>query len=275
MENSGVSKPKNSWWVRLKYGRTLSQALFLALTIWVGYRMIAGVKGATIERYCPFGGIETLIPWINKTGTLCSLSTVNLSVLFGLLLVTVLFKRAFCSHICPLGTVLELAGIFGRKTVMGSKRIPEKVDRVLKWVKYPLMILIVVLTVKAGDLVFRDFDPYYVLFTAGQGHGIGTFGMWVTLAVVALGVVLPLFFCKFLCPMGACLAPFGRFGLVKIFRNKEKCTGCGSCDKACEWGVKVSTASVISSAECTNCLECMRKCPVPESLELRIGRVQS
>jgi polyferredoxin len=237
-------------------------------------RMLSGVRGATIERYCPFGGVETLIPWINKTGTICSLSTMNISILAGVLVITVLFKRVFCSHICPMGALLEWIGLAGRKFAIGQRRIPKRLDWMLKWLKYPLLILIIFFTVKVGELIFRDFDPYYVLFTGTKGHGILTFGIWVTLGIIVFGAFIPLSFCKYLCPMAACLAPFGRLGFVRISRNAEKCTACGSCDAACEWGIKVSESKSVAGAECSNCQDCIRKCPEPGTLTLNLWRAK-
>lgn len=255
-----------------KEGRLLSQLLFLGLTVWVSIRFLRGVRGATVEKYCPFGGVETLVPWLNKEGTICSLSTTNITILIGLLVLTLLFKRVFCSHVCPLGTLLEWAGLIGRRFLVRKRPLPRRADKALKWLKYPLLLLIIVLTVKAGELVFRDFDPYYVLFTAGKGHGIGTYGVWITAAVFALGLILPLSFCKFLCPLAACLAPFGRVGLARVYRDEKRCTGCNKCDEACAWDIEVSKESVVSSAECSNCQDCVRACPEPGTLALRIGR---
>lgn len=261
-----------AFWIWTKHLRLLSQIVFLLLTVWVMVRMLQGVRGATVEKYCPFGGVETLIPWLGKTGTLCSLSTMNLSILGGVLVMTLLFKRVFCSHVCPMGTVLEWAGRLGRRFVVRSMRVPAGLDSILKWLKYPLLVVILFFTVKVGDLVFRDFDPYYVLFTAAKGHGIGTFGFWVTAAILVAGVLVPLSFCKYLCPLAASLAPFGRLGLVKINRDAGKCTACGACDRACEWGIRVSrTTTAVSSAECSNCQDCVRACPEPDVLTLRLG----
>ncbi len=265
----------SKFWKRIGYGRILTQITFLALTLWIAIQMLRGVRGATIEKYCPFGGAETLIPWINKTGTLCSLSTINISILVGVVLITLLFKRVFCSHICPMGTVLEWIGNFGRKFVIGSRRIPPKADKALKWLKYPLLILIIALTVKFGELIFRNFDPYYVLFTAGKGHEITAIGIWVTLGILVAGALIPLSFCKYLCPMAACLAPFGRLGLVRVSRDEDKCTQCGACDKACEWGIPVSQVKAVVSAECSNCQECIRKCPVENTLSLGVGKAKT
>ncbi len=260
---------------RLRYGRTVVQLIFLALTLWIAIRMLLGVRGATIEKYCPFGGVETLIPWLGKTGTLCSLSTTNISVLVGVLLITLLFKRVFCSHICPLGTVMEWAGIAGRKYIIGSRRIPVKLDQALTWLKYPILVVIIIATIRTEELVFRNFDPYYVLFSAGQGHAITAVGVVLTLGILVVGFLIPLFFCKYLCPMGACLAPFGKAGLVRVTRDEQKCTNCGFCDSACEWGIKVSEAKTVNGAECGNCQECIRKCPVKGALFLSVGKAKS
>lgn len=275
MNRKNSSTLINRLWIRTKEGRILSQLVILALTVWIAIQMISGVRGATVERYCPFGGIETLIPWLNKTGTLCSLSTLNIAMFAGVVVLTVLFKRAFCSHICPMGAILEWTGLLGRKFVIKERRIPRRLDRALTWLKYPLLLLILVLTVKVGELVFRDYDPYYILFTAGRGHGVGIVGIGVTAAIIGAGLFIPLSFCRYLCPMGACLAPVGRFGLLRVSRCEEECTSCGLCDEACEWGITVSESKTVVSEECSNCLDCMRACPVDDALTLNVGRAQS
>jgi polyferredoxin len=273
--NDNAKQFAGRFWRATKHLRILSQALFVGLTVWIMVQMLGGVRGATVEKYCPFGGVETLIPWVNKTGTLCSLSTMNLSILGGVLLMTLFFKRVFCSHVCPMGTILEWIGMLSRKFAVRSWRIPAGTDRVLKWLKYPILAVILYFTVKVGELVFRDFDPYYVIFTAGTGHGIAMFGLWVTLFIVVAGIVVPLSFCKYLCPLAASLAPFGRLGLVKISRDADGCTECRACDQACEWGIEVSRMESVTSAECSNCQDCVRACPHRNVLELRIGRARA
>ena len=268
--------------IGIKHGRIVSQFLFLGLTAWVAYQMLHGVRGATIEKYCPFGGVETLIPWINKTGTLCSLSTINISVLAGVLIITFLYKRVFCSHICPVGALSEWIAAFGRRYIIKSWRLPLKVDHTLMWLKYLVLVFIIWGTVRVGELIFREIDPYYVLFTLGRGHGIaegvigiGEFSLVIILVLFSLNIVVPLAFCKYLCPLGACLNPLSRIGLIRIHRNPETCIDCKCCDAACKWGIKVSHVSSVRSAECCNCQDCVRSCPVSDTLALRIGRNRS
>ena len=263
---------------KLKHGRTLTQLLFLAVTLWVAYQMLSGVRGATIEKYCPFGGVETLFPWLNKTGTLCSLSTMNISVLAGVLIITLLYKRVFCSHICPVGALSEWIGGLGRRFVIKSRRIPTSVDRKLMWLKYVALGLIIWGTIVYSELIFREVCPYYVLFTLGSGHGIsdgvigiGHYSLAFIIGLFGLSAVAPLAFCRYLCPFAACLNPLSRVGLIRVHRDQETCIDCKQCDAACEWGVNVSDTTRVSSAECTNCQDCVRGCPVPGTLALRIG----
>ena len=262
--------------------RAISQLLFLGIIIWVAQQMLAGVRGATIEKYCPFGGIETLIPWINKTGTLCSLSTMNISIMAGVLIITLLFKRVFCSHICPVGAISEWIAMLGRRVPFGHRVVARRVDRPLKWLKYPLLGVLLYFTVRVGELVFREVDPYYVLFSLGKAHGIadgpigvGAISLWITIGLLLIGLIIPLLFCRYLCPLAACLTPFSRLGFVRIHRDEGQCTKCGECDKACDWGVSVSDVGVVSDGECSNCQECIRACPVAGVLTLRVrGRVR-
>jgi polyferredoxin len=276
MEMRYVSRGQDSRWVWI--GRSATQLLFLGLTAWTAYQMMTGVRGATIERYCPFGGIETLLPWIKGTGTLCSLSTLNISMMGGVLIVTLLLKRVFCSHICPVGTILEWMARLGRLLRLEMRPIAYRWDRVLKWLKYPLLIGILYLTIRAQELAFREVDPFYVLFTLGRGHGIadgvlglGMIGVGIVAALFAVGLIVPLLFCRYLCPLAACLTPFSRIGLLRIHRDDQECTSCGLCDKACDWRVKVADVRTVTSGECSNCQECIRSCPVPGALALRIG----
>ena len=273
---------KRNIFVVFKHGRTLSQLLFLGLTVGLAYQMLSAVRGATIEKYCPFGGVETLIPWLNKTGTLCSLSTMNISVLAGVLLMTFLYKRVFCSHICPVGALSEWIVTLGRRHVIKTWRVPLKFSRPLKWLKFLVLVLIIWGTVQVGELIFREIDPYYVFFTVGRGHGIaegaigiGGYSLVIILVLFGLNIVVPLAFCKYLCPFAACLNPLSKMGLIRIHRNSDKCIGCKRCDEACEWDVKVSEVVRVSSAECSNCQDCVRSCPVPGTLALCLGRNRS
>ncbi len=264
--------PLSKLWSCLCHGRTLSQLLFTGLLVWIGIQMVSHpTSSANIERYCPFGGMETLLPWLKGKGTWCSLSTINIAMLLGVLLITLVFKRAFCSHICPVGTIAEWTAKLGRFVPFLPLRVPKRVDRALKWLKYPVLVLILYLTYVAQDLIFRQVDPFYVLFTFGKGHEVAGFSMPLILGIIAIGVAIPMVFCRYLCPFAACLTPFARISPVQVHRDKSKCIDCGACDKACDWAIDVSSVAKVTTGECSLCQDCIRKCPVPGTLYLGVG----
>jgi polyferredoxin len=122
-------------------------------------------------------------------------------------------------------------------------------------------------TVWRGDLGFRAYDPFYILFSWG-GHGTLGFSFMILAAVLVICFVLPFFWCRYLCPLGAVMDPLSRFGALRMRRNAGVCTECGDCDPVCPHGIPVSTTDEVTARNCTNCLECAAACPEKGALEL-------
>ena len=72
-------------------------------------------------------------------------------------------------------------------------------------------------------------------------------------------------FCKYLCPITAIIKITSRFALLKIEGDKEKCTHCGLCNKACPMDINimeyVKNGERVLSTECIFCLTCTTVCP--------------
>ena len=72
-------------------------------------------------------------------------------------------------------------------------------------------------------------------------------------------------FCKYLCPITAILKVTSRFALLKIEGDREKCTQCGACSKACPMDIDimayVNNGQRVLSTECIFCLTCTTVCP--------------
>jgi polyferredoxin len=72
-------------------------------------------------------------------------------------------------------------------------------------------------------------------------------------------------FCKYLCPITAILKTTSRFALVKIEGDREKCTQCGACVKACPMNINIMEYIIngqrVLSTECIYCLTCTTVCP--------------
>jgi len=77
-------------------------------------------------------------------------------------------------------------------------------------------------------------------------------------AAVFLNLVIPRFYCRFICPLGALFGVIGMNALYRVGRKAEGCTACGSCDRYCEGGCAPS--GTIRTAECTLCMNCLASC---------------
>jgi len=87
-------------------------------------------------------------------------------------------------------------------------------------------------------------------------------GFWVTfifLAVLALNRVLPRFWCRALCPLGALLGLIAKFSLWRIHRDPGKCKECGLCAVDCQGACEPGGA--FRQSECFVCLNCRDTCP--------------
>ncbi len=239
----------------MKTTRRAVQFGFLAL-------VLAGVfvVGGNCERWCPFGGVEAVYTYAAEGDMLCSLGTSNFFILGGVLLMTLLLRRAFCAYMCPVGTISEWLHGAGRRLGMPTIRVPHRLDSVLRLLKYVLLAVILWLTWKAGELIFRGFDPCYALVSR---HGTDvTFWAYVvagTIAAASLLMVVP--FCRWLCPLAAVLNPVSRFGLSRVTRDGRRCRDCGLCSKSCPAAIPVDQLEQVTTARCTSCMNCVDACP--------------
>jgi formate hydrogenlyase subunit 6/NADH:ubiquinone oxidoreductase subunit I len=79
------------------------------------------------------------------------------------------------------------------------------------------------------------------------------------IGLVGANLVIPRFFCRVLCPLGAFLGWFSRFALFRIDRDVTKCTDCDLCLKGCEGAADPQAA--LRKSECFVCFNCIDDCP--------------
>jgi polyferredoxin len=222
------------------------------------------------EAFCPFGGVEALYGLFTTRNFTCALAPLNLSIFLAVVVLTIITKRTFCGWVCPLGSIAEWIARLADKIWKKRPQIPKAADSYLRFLRYPVLAIVLYYTYMIGDLVFRGYDPFYIIFS-GMGHG--TLG-WISIGTIAIFVVgsffQQMFFCRYLCPLAAVLDPFSKIGLIRIRRNIETCTDCTLCNKRCHFGLEPMAMHKVSHRDCVNCLECVEACPVEDCLEVRV-----
>ncbi len=87
--------------------------------------------------------------------------------------------------------------------------------------------------------------------------GAGLLGAVFGTAVL-LNLLVPRFYCRFVCPLGALFGILGRFSLWRIGKNQSTCSQCLRCDAHCEGACAPSDH--IRMSECLLCMNCLDTC---------------
>ncbi len=236
--------------------RVFLQLGFLALTL-----IAVFVVGGNAERWCPFGGVEALYTYASEGNMPCSLGVSNFYILGAVLGMTLLLRRAFCGYACPIGAISEWVGRGAARLGIRPLSVSPRLDAWLSWLKLPVLALLLWLTYRAGELIFRGFDPCYALLSR-HGEDI-TFWAYVSAGGILLAsMALRVPFCRWLCPLAAVLQPFSKVGLARVRRDRDRCSDCGRCAQACPMRIDVDRTEQVTAARCTSCLDCVDACPV-------------
>ncbi len=217
-----------------------------------------------VDAFCPFGGLEAVYGLIKYDAMIRKIALSSFILLGAVLITALFFRRSFCGNICPLGFLQEISAKIGRKFFVKRKPIPSVIDRKLRYLKYVILAVVIAGTWYTMNLIFRPWDPWAAYHHIGSDELFAEYLFGVI--ILALSVVVSFFddrfFCKYLCPMGAFLAPVSRIGIFKIRNDREKCISCGCCDHICQMNIPIADKTVITSAECISCMECVEICPV-------------
>jgi len=228
---------------------------------------------ASLHAVCPFGGVVTVFKLVTQGGFVQKIHESSLVLGIAVFAAAILLGPAFCGWICPFGTFQEFVSKFGRK-LLGKKfgkLIPKKLDGILKYLRYAVLIWVVVMTAISGKLIFSDIDPYYALFQFWTGEvAIAGFIALGIVLVMSLFVERP--FCRYACPYGAFLGLTNLFRFMPIHRNASTCISCSKCDKACSMGIEISNKTTIRDPRCISCLLCTSDavCPVSNTVEMKV-----
>ncbi|MGB4658492.1 MAG: 4Fe-4S binding protein, partial [Mobilitalea sp.] len=169
----------------------------------------------------------------------------------------------------------ELFGRIGSKIFKNRLIMPVYIDKPLRYLKYLILLLTVVMAWYYGALWMSPYDPYSAYahlssFTDTITEDPLTIIGFVLLAITVVGsFIYDRFFCKYLCPVGAFYGIIGKLSPTKIERNADLCINCKKCNKACPVNIDVENAEKITSAECINCNECVLACPKKGALEIK------
>ena len=247
----------------------LNAAIGVQFILWVRYFETGGTanyfeRPAGVDGWLPIAGLMNLRYFL-ALGKIPPIHPSAMVLLCVFLVASALVKKAFCSWLCPVGTVSEYLWKLGRKVFKRNLMMPKWLDVPLRGLKYLLLAFFVyiVFTMPAMDLGDFLASPFGIIADVKMLNFfryMGTVGMMVVLVLVTLSVVVQNFWCRFLCPYGALMGIVSALSPVKIRRDAE----------ACPSQLPVDRLVQIRSVECTGCMECIAVCPAENALQMAL-----
>jgi len=274
--------------MRIKSYKTTSQVIFFFVTILGFFGFMTGLVYPWFFCYaspgacagCPLGILEhASIDYAQGIGR----GIIFTVYLFGFLgLLYTVFGRGFCGWACPVGFLQDLLdGVRGKLSSVGavaalfqkSAEFSEQWDETkpfkLKYMKYLVLILIPITSYLTESMLYTDIDPVgaitatipTLILHPGEYEPGTYFTIKITLTILFFVIVFLLgrAWCRFLCPLGAMMAPFNRFSALQLQFNESNCVRCQQCVKKCIMKIDVPNAPE-GEMECIRCGACVDAC---------------
>ncbi|MDH5571422.1 MAG: quinol dehydrogenase ferredoxin subunit NapH [Gammaproteobacteria bacterium] len=189
------------------------------------------------------------------------------TLMTGTLIVTVFYLlvggRVYCSWVCPLNMVTDLAArLRGKFKIKGGIHFSRQL-------RYWVLGMTFIMATVTGTMAWELFSP---VSAVQRGIIFGMGSIWIIVMAV---FVFDLFisrhgWCGHLCPVGAFYSILAIPSLVRVSAvNRDQCDDCMDCFTVCPEkqvinpalkGQEFNRGPVILSANCTNCGRCIDVC---------------
>ncbi len=261
------------------------QALFLLMNVWLGgvfYLWVrqfetgnlAGrlARPAGVEGWLPIAGMMNTKYWL-LTGHIPALHPAAMFLLLTFVAISFLFRKAFCSWLCPVGTISEYLWRAGKQIFGRNFQIWRWLDIPLRGLKYLLLGFFVwaVSSMSTNAIAAFMRSDYGIIADVKMLNFfrlMGETGAIVIVVLVIASTFIQNFWCRYLCPYGALLGLTSLLSPLRIRRQADACIDCAKCAKACPSSLPVDKLITIKSAECTGCMQCVAVCPARGALQM-------
>ena len=209
------------------------------------------------------GTVSSWFGWLAKLQFLPALLALNLAVVIVLIVLTLIFGRAYCSVICPLGIMQD--GISHISSMRKGKKARFRWSPEVKCLRYSVLALFIIALVAGLTSVSALLAPYSAfgrIATSLVRPALPTAIIaGVTLLVVGiLAWIGGRTYCNTVCPVGTVLSFFSRFSLLRPVIDADKCRNCRACEHKCKASCINIDNHEIDYSRCVDCFNCLDSC---------------
>jgi len=193
-------------------------------------------------------------------------AVISSDLIIGVLIIVLFYGiiggRAYCSWVCPVNLITDLAAFVRRKTHHEKDNIISAMK--IKKFRYAFMVVLLVFSTIIGAAAFEFISPIG-MFTRAVAFTLGFSWVWLLTIFIFDAFVLKNGWCGHICPVGAMYSLIGSKSIIRVYHTKENCTNCGNCLMICPEQQVLSPvinkkSDYINGIECTNCGRCIEVC---------------
>jgi len=183
-------------------------------------------------------------------------------IAFGFfIMLAVIGNKIICGWACPFGALQELIYSIPILRKIKKKKLPFIFTNTIRVCLFIAVLLFMfgIIGGRKGFIIYHYLNPFNLF-----NLDFETFSILLTV-IIALLVSFIAYrpFCQSICPFGLISWVAERFSIFRVRIDKEKCTQCGACIKACP--LEAAEGRVNDKkmpADCFSCARCLSVCPV-------------
>lgn len=179
-------------------------------------------------------------------------------ILWGFTALGMLFwgRGVYCGWLCPFGALQELTNAAAQRLGVRQIAVPQALHERLWVIKYTAFVGILALSFYSMHLalIAAEVEPFKTAISL-RFIRAWPFVLFV-LALLAAGLFIERFFCRYLCPLGAGLAIPAKLKVFDWLKRRPQCgRECRLCETKCTVGA-IDAIGRINANECVLCLRC-------------------
>lgn len=177
------------------------------------------------------------------------------------IILAIVGNKIICGWACPFGALQELIYSIPILRKIKKRKLPFVFTNTIRACLFITVLLLMfgIIGGRKGFIIYHYVNPFNLFNLDFESFSI--------LLTVVIALLVSFFtyrpFCQFICPFGLISWAAERFSIFRVRIDKEKCTRCGACIKACPLeaaGGRVNGKKM--PADCFSCARCLNVCPV-------------
>ncbi|MDE6793550.1 MAG: 4Fe-4S binding protein [Muribaculaceae bacterium] len=236
------------------------------------------------------GTVHAWFGWMAKIQFLPAVLALNAGVIIGLIVLTLIFGRIYCSVICPLGIMQDGFAWLGKKAKKNRYSYSPAIN-ILRYTLLAAMIAAIIAGIGSFVALLAPYSAYGRIVQsllspiwqwgnnllaqwaeAHESYAFYSVDIWlkggVTLIVALITIIVLAYlawkngrtYCNTVCPVGSVLGLLARVSWLRPVIDTSKCNSCGLCARNCKAACIDSKNHKIDYSRCVLCFDCIGKC---------------